>query len=393
MTSRRPLHILAPTRYPWRFNGPRHSQHRIENRNFLPFNYVHKALEGTTVFNPWPPRRFDLVHAFNRIPLGVQPFIIGFESHLPRGFGLESTRYFHAMTRMLAAPRCRGIIAISQHARRSFEATHRDSPLRDVLLSKLSVRYPNIAIPETASPLDPAQTRPFVVSFVGNHFVRKGGCVAVRLAEMALAKGLPVVVEIGSSVQVGPAVWTDPLNPRFFDRYRPLLSLPNVRWHKSLSNTEVHALFRRSHVSLLTTFCDTFGYSAIESMVHGTPVIATRQGALPEFIVDGRNGLLLDLELAAHGEWIHVGHPDRASPAYEAIVEAEIERLAHATCAAVERLIAEPDQLDRLRRQARADAARQFNAQDASLYWDQAYDDALASRAVGQAADPGLRVI
>lgn len=385
MAPDRPLRILAPTRYPWRFNSPRHSSHTIETRNFLPLNYLHKGLEGATALNPWPPRRFDLVHAFNRIPLGNTPFIIGFESHLPRGFGWEKSRYYRAMMRMLASPRCRGIIAISDHARRTFDQTHQDHPDIDLLRHKLSVRLPNIEIPAESNPLDDTTARPIIVSFVGNHFARKGGCVAVRLAELALNKGLPVTVEIASSLQVGSSIWTDPVNDRFFDRYRALLDLPNIRWHRAISNAEVHALLRRSHVSLLTTFSDTFGYSAIESMIHGTPVIATRQGALPEFIDHGTNGLLLDLETDSSGEWIHINHPDRGSLAYETLFAGEIERLALRACNEVESLIDDPQKLNRLRRNARADAERRFSAQDATAYWDQYYRDAVGSRSSNNA--------
>lgn len=379
----RSLRVLAPTRYPWRFNGPRHSAHAIENRNFAPLNYVHKSLEGMTLFNPYPPRAFDLVHAFNRIPLGFTPFVIGFESHLPRGFGLEESRYYRQMTKLLASDRCRGIVAISHHARRTFEHTHRNSPYREVLQRKLSVRYPNLEVPSAPPDLTYTAGEPFVLSFVGNHFARKGGCVAVRVAEMALEKRLPLRVEIVSSLQVGREVWTDPLNPAFFDTYRTLLDLPNVRWHRALSNAAVHDLFRRSHMSLLTTFCDTFGYSAVESMIHGTPVIATRQGALPEFIADGRNGVLVDLETGADGEWVHIAHPDRASREYEAIVASGIERMAASVVEGIARCIEDPHHLAALRRNAWLDARRQFSAEAASTFWDQFYRDALDARNVG----------
>jgi glycosyltransferase involved in cell wall biosynthesis len=85
---------------------------------------------------------------------------------------------------------------------------------------------------------------------------------------------------------------------------------------------------RGAHFLLLPTFSDTFGYSAIEAMAHFTPVIGTTQGALPEFIEDGVNGLLLSLEKNEIGEWRHVSRLDRASSSYEALYESEVERLA-----------------------------------------------------------------
>src|SRR5690349_13638233 len=105
------MQILAPTRYPWRFNGPRASRHVIENRNFVPFNHLSNRLEGVTIFNPLPPQQFHLIHAFNRIPLTTLPFVIGYESHLPRAFGMEKSRYFKLLTRRLASPNCRRVVA------------------------------------------------------------------------------------------------------------------------------------------------------------------------------------------------------------------------------------------------------------------------------------------
>ncbi|MGC1588034.1 MAG: hypothetical protein WA791_20425, partial [Rhodomicrobium sp.] len=112
----RPLKILAPVRYPWRFNSPRTSMHSIDVKGFIPFNKLSPKIEGVTIFNPFLLKKYDLVHAFNRIPLGPTPFIIGFESHLPRAFGLEGSSYYRWLSGILASDRCRKIVCISGHA-------------------------------------------------------------------------------------------------------------------------------------------------------------------------------------------------------------------------------------------------------------------------------------
>jgi hypothetical protein len=56
----------------------------------LPLNLLSLRLDGVTAFNPISPRKFDLVHAFNRIPVARTPFVICFESHLPRAFCVEN---------------------------------------------------------------------------------------------------------------------------------------------------------------------------------------------------------------------------------------------------------------------------------------------------------------
>jgi len=374
------LRILAPTRYLWTFNGPRHSRHSVERRGFLPLNWISKKIEATTIINPWPPGRFDLIHAFNRIPLGTTPFVIGFESHLPRAYGLETTMYFRQLCRALASPRCRAIIAISDHARAVFRAAHEASPFRDALFSKLSVRLPNIDIPDGGDELELSSSEPPTIAFVGNHFGRKGGCVAVKLAELALACKFPLRIEVVSSLQVGGSIWTDPASRSFFDPYLALLKLPNVRWHGSMDNRSVNELLRRSHFSLLATFGDTFGFSAIEAMANATPVIATRQGALPEFIEHRRNGLLLDLPTSAVGEWIHSSSPYRATPRFEKIFAEEVDRMAHEILDEIVRIAGDPKAYQSMRHRAKETARRLFDARAASEFWDDLY-----VRAVGGA--------
>jgi glycosyltransferase involved in cell wall biosynthesis len=44
----------------------------------------------------------------------------------------------------------------------------------------------------------------------------------------------------------------------------------------------------------LINFDEPFGFSVVEAMACGTPVIATRRGSMPEIIRDGENGFLVD---------------------------------------------------------------------------------------------------
>jgi glycosyltransferase involved in cell wall biosynthesis len=368
-----PLSILAPTRYPWKFNSPKQSRHCIYVRHFLPLNYISKKIEGITIFNPLPPRRFNLIHAFNRIPMSALPFVIGFESHLPRAFGIEASAFFRFMTSLLASDNCRAIIATSAFARRTFLRMHERSPYRDCLYQKIQMRLPNILIGEAPDACASAAEEPIRVVFVGNHFGRKGGCVTLRMAELALIKRLPITFHIVSKFEVGATSWTDPLTPGYFDRYRELLNLSNVRYHRSLPNASVLELLQRAHFAILTTLSDTFGYSAIEAMSNYTPVVGTRQGALPEFIENNKNGILLDLSTDEFGEWIYLG-ANRTTGNFARRHREEIERLAQAALCAVERVTANWQEYRELRQNARATAVRLFSAKDATEYWDELYE-------------------
>jgi glycosyltransferase involved in cell wall biosynthesis len=375
------LNILAPTRYPWRFNSPRHSKHNISNRNFLPLNYIHSSIEGVTVFNPFPLRKFDLIHAFNRIPVGVSPFVIGFESHLPRAFGREDGQLFAVLSRTLASNRCRKIVAISQFARRELFRQHAGKPCFDSIASKVTVQYPNILIPPEPDGFAASQGEAVRLVFVGNHFVRKGGLVALRLAQLANQEGFRLKVDIISALRAGAKSWVGPTRLGFFGEYYRLLdTLPNVTQHGSLPNAAVLDLIGQSHFLLLPTFSDSFGYSAIEAMARYTPVIATNQGALPEFVEDKVNGILLSLDTNETGVWKHSDRTDRHLPAYEAMFRDEVERLANQLFKKLQACIQTRSIYTAMRAKARSTAEELFSSGDAQRFWDDLYHEAVCSR-------------
>ncbi|TWD54227.1 glycosyltransferase involved in cell wall biosynthesis [Agrobacterium vitis] len=370
------LSVLAPTRYPWRFNSPRHTRHKIETRNFVPMNYISPKLEGITVLSPLPLRKFDIVHAFNRIPLGSTPFVMSFESHMPRGFGVEQSRFYRFMLNQLLSERCLGIGAISRHARRIFLTAHENHPHFNQLKRKLFLRYPNMVIEDRADTYTEETQYPIRVVFVGNHFARKGGCVGVRMAELALEQGIPLEVDIISTVEVGAASWTDPLTPDYFDHYRKLLALPNVRHLQNIPNAQVLEIVKKAHFSLLTTFCDTFGYSVIESEANYVPVIGTAQGALPEFIHHQKNGILLPMDTSEIGEWKHIAD-DRSTPDFAEIHAREVERMAQKSLREIVTIMGDQNRYKAMRQAAYETAKSMFSSLDASAFWDDYYVDAL----------------
>ncbi len=63
----------------------------------------------------------------------------------------------------------------------------------------------------------------------------------------------------------------------------------------------------------LIDFDEPFGFSVVEAMACGTPVIAYRRGSMPELVVPGENGVLVDtIEEAVEGERGRPGSDGRA---------------------------------------------------------------------------------
>ena len=379
-------------KYPTNFVTPRCSRHTILRKRFLPLNFISSKLEGITLIEPdWS---VDLVHAFNRIPLNSSRYIISFESHLPRHFALrKKSRMAKYMRSRVSGPGCRRIIALSHFARRCFLDQHADNPDVGMLTDKLMVRHPNIIVPAVDDAMAESSAEELVLTFVGAHFGRKGGCVAVKIAEKAIERNLPIRVNIVSSLQVGGSVWTDPTSPGFFDPYIRLLGLRNVQHHGPLPNHAVRQLLRNSHFGILATFGDTFGYSALESMSEHTPVIGTMVCALPEFLADGVNGISLPVKLNDVGDWWSPGYDSRGDASYAQYFRDEVERLA---TEAIERLtpyIGQPALMAPLRRQARLTAEFMFASKPAGEFLDGLYERVALDRSKGPARlDPALDI-
>lgn len=379
-------------RYASSFVTPRSSRHIILRRRFLPSNFVSSKLDGITLIEP--AMSVDLVHAFNRIPVNSSKFVISFESHLPRHFALRRRGLLARwMTSRIASSRCRRIIALSHFARRCFLAQHADNSTAKLLTDKLLVRHPSIAMPQSGDAMLDNAAEELVLTFVGLHFGRKGGCVAVKIAEKAVEQNLPIHVNIVSNLQVGGHIWTDPTNSGFFDPYLKLLQLDNVHHHGALPNRKVRQLLRNSHFSILTTFGDTFGYSAIESMSEHTPVIGTTVCALPEFLEDGVNGISLPVRLNDVGDWWSPGYNHRGEEVFARYFRDEVERLA---CLAFDRLqtyIGRPDLMAPLRHEARRTAEIMFAPGPASAFLDSLYDRVALERISDPAQiDPNVDV-
>lgn len=243
------------------------------------------------------------------------------------------------------------------------------------MAKKLRVVYPNIILPD--HDLDtPSRRLPLKLVFVGSHFGRKGGAVSVRAAEIARERRLPIEFHVISSLSAR-AVWCDPKDKAFFEPYFRLLDAPNVKYRTALPNHMIIEALRNADFSILTTLSDTFGFSAIESLSVGTPVVATPVGALPEFIVDGCNGSLIPLDIDATGQWIHTGRTDKGSKLFETLYRDEIERMAHDMINAMTKYLHAPERLAELRKNARATAEAFFDSRKISPILDQIYDRAL----------------
>jgi glycosyltransferase involved in cell wall biosynthesis len=119
--------------------------------------------------------------------------------------------------------------------------------------------------------------------FLGRMSPDKGAHHAVRVAEEA---GMPL--KLAGKMQEAHE------RAHFNEHVRPHLS-DTIEYVGEVSHDEKVVLLQRAAATVFPIqWPEPFGLVMVESMACGTPVIATRMGAVPEVIEHGRSGMIVD---------------------------------------------------------------------------------------------------
>jgi glycosyltransferase involved in cell wall biosynthesis len=129
-------------------------------------------------------------------------------------------------------------------------------------------------------------------------FERHSGDYLLFLGRMTADKGahraVAVAMECGLPLKLAGKC-REPLEQSYFDELvRPHLS-DTIEYVGEVTHEEKVELLQHARATLFPIEWDEpFGLVMIESMACGTPVIATRYGAVPEVIEDGVSGIIVD---------------------------------------------------------------------------------------------------
>ena len=126
------------------------------------------------------------------------------------------------------------------------------------------------------------------LAFIGRISPEKGPDAAIRIAARA-----------GMKLRIAAKV--DKADQAYFDqRIRPLLSQPHVEFIGEIGESE-KSEFLGNAAGLLFPIAwpEPFGLAMIEAMACGTPVIAMRNGSVPEVVEDGVTGFVVENEQEA----------------------------------------------------------------------------------------------
>ena len=135
---------------------------------------------------------------------------------------------------------------------------------------------------------------PFNPAF--NHSAR-GGYFAF-LGRVSQEKGLDRAIEVAhrAGARLRIAAKVDPADEEYFQReIVPLLGLPGVEFIGEVNEAQKPAFLGNATALLFPIdWPEPFGLAMIEAMSCGTPVIAWKNGSVPEVIDEGRTGYIVE---------------------------------------------------------------------------------------------------
>ncbi len=251
-------------------------------------------------------RGADLVHLYNDVAaVCPRSWVASFEDVYPARSERRGARA-KAIERA-ASDRCRAVLAISSHARRLLAA---DAEAGPALLAKCRVVHPCVPrwddLAEAHSRFlseSPAGKGPFRCLFVGNLFFLKGGeFVLDALEPLAARTDPPIRLTIVSTLEIDTYV------SRADERRRRavLERIARSPWTErveGLSPRQVRERMARSHLLLLPTLNDTFGFALVDALACGLDLVTVLSRAVPEILPQSLHGDAIRLPLNAREEW------------------------------------------------------------------------------------------
>ncbi len=270
----------------------------------LPF---HRLERGGTFWNHTPPLLdypVELVHSFNELPVGIRPFVVSFESEMPRYLGSPPNWQVDFGYRLLGSDRCRGLLALSQAAPGALVRRLEARKLGH-LKSKISVFRGMVRALPSSNVDRPsmAASRALKVLFVGRDAFRKGLIPTLDALDKCRALGANIETTIVCDSDRPDYTKKDRV-VEGGDVIRRLAEMPGVTHHRHLPNAQIHELMLTHDVLAFPTLDESLGWVAVEAALAGMAIVTTDIFALPELVVDGETGFLIPLEKNIDRRWV-----------------------------------------------------------------------------------------
>jgi glycosyltransferase involved in cell wall biosynthesis len=287
--------------------------------------------------------KVSLLHFHNLISYGQIPWITTFETILPRFFCslschhgsepsfsiLKHNRGFQRAVELLSSDKCKRIIAMSRCNAEMQKQSLKEFPeYKEKIEKKLIVMHPpQKKVISKYSEKELSLEGALRFMFVGTSFFQKGGMEIIETFKK-LRDEYNYKIQLTIISMLNTDSYATKTSPGDVRKAKNSI-LQNRDWidyYPYLPNNEVLTFMKKSHVGLLPTYADTYGYSVLEFQSAGCPVITTNIRALPE-INDNNRGWVIEIRKNQLGEAIYITEEDRLLLSNQ--IRTGLERIIH----------------------------------------------------------------
>lgn len=316
----------------------------VSQLNRLANRELFSIIDSHNQFYDFDLNQVSLFHFLNTISYGSTPWITTFETLLPRFncllscprdrqlepdfSALKTEAKMHKAFKAISHDACRRIIAMSGCNANMQRRLLKEFPeYQESIESKLIVMHPpQRAFISTYADKHLSLDEKIKFIFVGSSFFRKGGREIIETLKYLKDKykyNLELIIV--SSLDIDNYATKE--TPADVEKVKHLLQQSDwISYFSKLPNHEVIDWMKKSHVGLLPTYADTYGYSVLEFQAAGCPVITTNVRALTE-INDNNVGWMIEVPKKSSGEAIYTTQEDRH--VISKLIREGIERAVH----------------------------------------------------------------
>ncbi len=291
--------------------------------------------------------RVDCLHTFNVIPdIGDTPWCCTFESEVPvttdlLGRPWEKNPDWHSrfsknslrLLKLCARRNCLGLIAISTSAYVIQKELILRSDLKEeekqAILQKLVCIHPPQRLLITEEEYQNKFSSPETVNFilVGHDFFRKGGMQVLLALNGLYEKGMRNFRFIIASKLVYIADHTGSATKENYDAAMAIIENSDwIDYYPELSNEKALEMMKKSHIGLLPSLDETYGYSVLEMQASGCACVTTNIRALGE-INSNKCGWLCDIRPNRFGAALYGSDSAEHKQEVRKNLQTELERV------------------------------------------------------------------
>jgi len=232
------------------------------------------------------PGKFNLIHSSRGIiPIQLftnKPWVMDIEYFASfMGLNIDSILNNRSIRKIienrLSSKNCKKILCHCEATKESMIKYFKSSKFED----KLDVLYPSSHLIK----LEKRPSKKIIILCVLSLFKQKGGEFILESFKRLEKKYAGIELWIKSDV------------PKKIQKKYSSKNIKFIKYHGEIIPREelIKNLYSQANIFVYPSFADSFGYSLTDAMIAGLPIVATNLFAIPEMVVNEKNGFVVDI--------------------------------------------------------------------------------------------------